>query len=508
VIAPDTVTRPGDGARVAGFLWSYATHTKGRWAGDRFAVESWQRDFLDEAFEVDPATGLRVYTEVLLGIPRKNGKTALAGGAGLYLLGWDGEAGAEVYAAAAARQQGYIVFGQAREMVGRSPRLADYLAVRRYYIECPANGGIFRVLSSDAPLQHGLNPSGNIIDELHAHKSPDLYVALTTGSGAREQPLTIAITTAGWDEETILGQIYRRALSLPDFEQRTPFLTIARDRANGFLMYWYGLPEGADLDDLRVWKGANPASWITESYLEREIHKPTMRPDDALRYHGNRWTRTEASMLPAGSWDRCASPLELDRKLPLHVGIDVGMNNDSTAVVAAQRQGKRTVVRSRVWANPYPPGHRLRQMWVTPMGEVLTYLRELRSQFRASACEIDGVPMEGPEFAFDPRYMLGEARLLEGEGLAMQKIDQTDQRMVPASMTFYRLVMEGALAHNGDPELAAQIANAIPHVKDRGWRISKPKGSSRKIDAAIAAAIAVWRAQEPTPERSVGAFLA
>ncbi len=505
---PAIVARSGPAERVSTFLWDYTRHTKGRWAGQPLTVEEFQRDFLDEAFEIDPHTGLRVYREVLLGIPRKNGKTSLAAGLGLYLLGWDDEDGPEVYAAAAARQQGYIVFGQAREMVGRSPILADVLRVRRYYIECPENGGIFRVLSSDAPLQHGLNPSGNVIDELHAHKNADLYVALTTGSGAREQPLTVTITTAGWDEGSILGQIHSRAMALPTMEQRSPYLSIARDRENGFLMYWYGAPMEADIDDPAVWKGTNPASWITAEYLRKQRHSPSLREDDFRRYHLNQWTTTSVSVFPAGAWARCVDPVGLDRRLPVFVGVDVAWKNDSTAIVIAQRQRDRVVVRARIWSNPYPPTHTLRAMWQTPMGEVLAELRAIRKAFPVPAGAVDGETMPGPMFLYDPAYFGGEAFMLEGDGLHMSKVDQSDARMIPASETLYRLVVEGRLAHDGDPVLASHIANVTSVTRIRGWRISKPKGSSRKIDAAIACAMAVHEAMKPPPERGVGAFLA
>jgi len=121
-------------------------------------LEDWQRDFCREALEIDPATGLRIYTEVSLGLPRKNGKSMQAAAAAHYFLVADGEPEPEVYVAAAARNQAGIVLGQSRRMAQQSPRLSRHVTVRTTLIECPRNGGIMRSLSADAALQHGLNP--------------------------------------------------------------------------------------------------------------------------------------------------------------------------------------------------------------------------------------------------------------------------------------------------------------------------------------------------------------
>jgi phage terminase large subunit-like protein len=136
------------------------------------------------------------------------------------MLDADGEPEPEVYVAAAARNQAGIVLGQARSMVQRSPLLLDRLVPHRYAIECPRNGGIMRSLSSDAALQHGLNPSANIIDELHAHRSAELYTALTGTIPPTGKPITVHATKAFafegelikysrhyWDMTELLGAI-------------------------------------------------------------------------------------------------------------------------------------------------------------------------------------------------------------------------------------------------------------------------------------------------------------
>lgn len=512
---PATVARRGDGQPIAQFAYEYCRHSKGRWAGQPVLFEPFQRDFFDEAFRIGP-DGRRMYQEVVYGLPRKNGKSTTASVFGLYMLGFDGEGGPEVYAAAAAQKQAGIVFGASRSMLTRSPDLQRWFKLRQYEIQSPDNDGIYRVLSADAPLQHGLNPSANIIDEYWAHRTPDLYEALTSGSGAREQPLTLTITTAGWDLNTPLGQLFTRALVVPEVERRGA-LTIARDVENGFLLWWYGADEDADLENPRVWAACNPASWITAEYLKRERSKPSMRPEAFYQLHLNHWVRVMGGFLPVGAWSKCRVDQMActDRPacvqgtclngfrsdLPATVAIDVALKGDSTAVTLAQRQGDRTRTRTRIWSNPYPPNHSEHAYWQTPLDDVMDHLRWLRREFPVPAAEIDGEVRPGPRFAFDPAYFGNEARELAGEGLAMEPYSQTDSRMIPASETLYRLVIDRAVEHDGDGLVAHHIGNAIMEPKGHGrWRLSRPRGSNVKIDAAISNAIAVHLAQQPAPE--------
>jgi hypothetical protein len=246
-VVPDALT---GGPRFAAFCEYYVRHTKGRWAREPLDLEDWQRQFWWEALEVDPVTGLRVYSEVGLGLPRKNGKSVQASAAGLYFLVADGEAEPEVYVAAAARNQAGIVLGQSRRMAQQSPRLSRHVTVRTTLIECPRNGGIMRSLSADAALQHGLNPYANIIDELHAHRTADLYTALTTGTGAREQPFTLWISTAGVDGPGILSELHASMFDGPgDLEERGSLLVRVTRYAEPLGHWRLGQPRPALADN-------------------------------------------------------------------------------------------------------------------------------------------------------------------------------------------------------------------------------------------------------------------
>ena len=517
-----------DGPRVRAWSRQFCRHTKGRWAGQPVAFEPWQDEFLDEAFEISPDDGLRLYREVLLGIPRKNGKSTKASVIGLYLLEADGENSPEVYIAAAAKHQAHAVFGQQKAFVDASPGLADFIRPRQYHLECPANRGILRVLSSDGALQHGLNPSGVIIDELHAHKSDSLYTALTSGGGAREQPLTVTITTAGYDMEQVLGRIYNAALDKQGMIERRPGLTIVRDREARFLMYWYGAEPDADPYDPRTWSLANPASWITEDYLRTELAKPTMRLADFRRYHLNQWVAVEEDWLPVGAWTACEEgrpdaedPLHgLNPKWPVSVGIDFGVKDDTTAVVVAQRDprpiGRRNpeqptpddlvVVRAKFFQPDPNAGNE------ADIPGILDYIRHIRRRFPADAVRAPRRTLGGPAFHYDPWGFKALAQILENEGLLMIEVPQSDARMVPAATDLYALVTSRRLRHDGDPTLARHIANVVGRARgETGWRITKQRDSAKKIDGAVATAMSVNGASgalSPWPQRRVSAFIA
>lgn len=525
--------RPTLGRRVGEFCYQNVRQTKGRWAGQPLAFEEWQQRFLNEAFETDPATGQRVYHEVLLGLPRKNGKSTMAAGISLYLLVADGEAGPEVYNAAGARDQARVVFQQAREFVDTSPTLPDYLVVKRHEIDCPENQGHLRVIASDAKLQHGSNPSGNVIDELWAHKTDDLYTALTSGTAAREQPFTLTITTSGFDEESPLGQLYGKALKMPEIERPSPFLTIARDRENGFLMYWYAVPDekGYDVSDPEVVKRANPASWITPKYLRKEMNKPSMRFVEYRRWHANQWTEAEDAWIDPAVWDACQDefltipakrPGRPDQRrpltplvpaLPAGVAVDIGEVYDSTGRVVAQRQpcphrghlpeacpGDLVVIRARRWANPYPHGHHLRDAWRVNTEEVRADLRDQHKTFPVPMAKRDKRIMPGPAFGYDPWHFRESAEMLEDDGLNMVEFPQNAARMGPASELLLELAKTGRLVHDGDPQLRQAVTAAVAKRTNRGWVITKPKGSTRLVDLAVACAMAVTMAMLEAPK--------
>jgi phage terminase large subunit-like protein len=176
-------------------------------------------------------------------LPRGNGKTAIAAGLALYELVVRGDA-PEVYFAAGSKDQARVALSFASSFVTEGP-LADWVTVKST-LSCAATNGTMKVLSSEGALLHGLAPAVAILDELWALETArqvEAYTALTSALHKRDDSYLLAITTAGYDRRSLLGQIYEQALDWPDVQRsRGGCLTIAKDEANGQLLYWFGAP--------------------------------------------------------------------------------------------------------------------------------------------------------------------------------------------------------------------------------------------------------------------------
>ena len=437
--------------------------SKGRDAGGRLVLTDWQQWLVDQLYERRVDGRLR-YRRALIGLPRKNGKSLLGSVIALNAL-VEGGLGAEVYSAAGDRQQARIVFNEAKWQVMQSPALAGICKVYRDVIEVPATGSIYRVLSSDAKLQQGLNPSTVVFDELHVQRTDDLWDALTLGSGARVDPQVIGITTAGFDLETICGRLYQYGKQVAAGEIGDP----------SFGFWWWEAPEDCGVFDTDAWHVSNPNLALGLMDIEDMDVSAKQTGESAFRrYRLNQWVRSQESWLPVGAWEQGNDPSSsLDGERPVWVGLDMALKHDSIAVVIAQpRDDGRIVVRSRIWI---PDGGRLE------VASVEAYLREIHNRF------------DVVEFAYDPAYFQRSAEFLTDDGLPMVEFPQSRQRMVPACGNAYELIVAGKVVHDGSPVFTDQVLSAAQRMTDDGWRLSKGK-SRRKIDAAIALVIALDRA--------------
>lgn len=449
-----------EGPAVADFARTFLHASTGVRAGSALELVAWQAWLIDQLYE-RRADGLLRYRRSLVGMPRKQGKSMLGSLIALYAL-IEGEDGAkEVYSAAGDRQQARIVFGEAKRQINASPALNGICKVYRDVIEVPATGSIYRVLSSDAKLAQGYNPSCVVFDELHVQPNSDLWDALTLGSGARRDPQIVAITTAGHDLNTICGQMYQ-------YGQRVCDGTLDDD-AFGF--FWWEAPKDCDLVNESAWREANPN--LDEGLLSLDDMKVSVKQTNEIafrRYRLNQWVRASESFLPAGAWDKCRNKdLDIDPDMPIFLGIDMALKHDSIAVVWVQQQDDVLVARSKIW---FPEGDAI------DVQAVENFIRELHNAYRIDVA------------AFDPAYFLRSAQVLADDGVPMVEFPQSAARMVPASGTLFEEIVNGRIAHSGDSTFSDQVLSATPRATDTGWRLSKGR-SKRKIDAAIALAMAV-----------------
>ena len=253
------------------FIETFITHTKGELTGKPFLLEDWQKEIVGDIFGwKNKDTGFRKYRTVFIEVPRKNGKTTLCAAIGIYMLFADNERGAEIYAAAGDRNQAGIVFEIAKSMILQNPELEQRGKVFRNSITNQSKGNFFQAISSDSKTKHGFNANCIIFDELHTQPNRDLWDTLTTSTGARREPLTIAITTAGYDKQSICFEVYSYAKKVKDGSIKDDtFYTVIFEADNE-----------DDITSEEVWKKANPnyAVSLRKDYMKRESQRAVDLP--------------------------------------------------------------------------------------------------------------------------------------------------------------------------------------------------------------------------------------
>jgi phage terminase large subunit-like protein len=464
-----------------------------RFAGKPLVLERWQRELMGEALAVDEQ-GRRVWQSVALVVSRKNGKTALLAAYSLYRLLHD-EGQPEILLAAASDRQAGRLFDAVVAYVRRNPRLAERLHVRDYVGEIArADGGgkILRMASDPATL-HGYTPSLVVCDELHAWSKPSqrkAWAALTTAGAARQAPQVFTISTAGDAQEReagILGRLVDGNERHGELEQH-PGLTISRNRKARMLVYNYSAPT-TDPYDVEAMALANPARWVTRTYLRRQAENPELTDAEVLQLHGCVWAVGETAFLPGGEWRGCADP---GREVPVGARIvlafDGSDRRDSTALVACTAEEEPHVFVVGHWQNP---NHRDRE-WRVPRAEVERTVADAIGHYRVL------------EFACDPPGWHAEIERWADEYpdvLTMMFPTNRRQLMADACARFENAVRTGALTHDGSDVLAEHLANAVVKTfplpgsaSGVGRYITKDHPDSpRKIDLAVAAIVAYAR---------------
>lgn len=487
------------GGHVIRFIESQCVLTNARWTGLPFRLQPWQQKLIWELFEINPATGLRRYRRALIGVPRKNGKTELAAAIGLYLVLADGERSAQIYCAAGNEEQADLVFEAAKRMcsIDGAP-LKEMMKVEQKRLTSNSDPySYFERLSSKGATKHGLNPHGVLFDELHVWgvgQHDELWDALTTGSGARAQPLQIAITTAGQDLElSRCGGLYQHGRAIEHGEEED----------DSFFFRWWEAPEGCDYRDSLMWKGANP-SWgvtVNEAFLKGELagtnHDGGKRAGAITeaafrRLYLNQWIEYgETPWVSKAQIQPCrVAPFELRANEPAWVGIDLSETRDSTAVDVGQwwsedrpcgHTGEPCLyLLVRTWEQPRGPGGRLVEDWEVPQAEVKEHIRELAKVGRVMTN------------VFDPWHSRLMRQDLENEGLTCEEIWQTGARRAGASASLYDLIIQRRLHYCEDAfERAVLNATAVATGRDGGYYLAKRR-RGRVMDAAMAAVNVVY----------------
>ncbi len=433
--------------------------------GKPFELEPYQRTMLADHFD-----GV---TEIVIVIPKKNGKTTLLGALALFhLLEWPE---AECVIGASSRDQARILFKQAAGLVRRS-KVSHRFDVKSGYGEIRLKDGTkdgprVRVLAADATTADGVIPTLALVDELHRHPSGELYGVFLDGLGPRDGRM-ITISTAGATLDSPLGLLRKKALEIEGLRRdEAAKYTYAASADEAFVMHEWSLAPDDDVDDLATVALANPASWQTEEALRRRHDSPSMTPWQWKRFACGIWTEGEEPWIRPEAWDVLRDDgLEIADEEPQWVGVDVGVKRDSTAIVRVAARGEGRVA---VKAIVLKPGEES-----VPLEDVEQAIREV--------CEGRNVQ----SVVYDPWTFRRSAELLESEGFPMTEFPQSPERMANASENLFRLIEAGELAHDGDPILRAHVVAGAIKSTERGWRLVKDPKLSRPIDALIALAMA------------------
>jgi phage terminase large subunit-like protein len=488
------------GAVAVAFFERLLHHVKGEWSGEPFRLQGWQRTMISELFGWKRQDGTRRYRRAYIEIPRKNGKSTLAAGIGLLLLFADNEPGAEIYSAAADRDQAAIVFDVAKQMVEGSPQLQRLAEVFKRAITVPSAAATYRVLSADAFTKHGLNAHGIVFDELHAQPNRELWDVLSTATGARRQPMLVAITTAGYDRESICWEQHEYA--------RQIIAGLIEDPA--FYGYIAAAEETDDWTDPAIWAKANPGLGVSVKleYLETECRRAQNSPayqNTFRRLHLNQWTQQETRWLDLAAWDRCGQAVDAAELAGrrCYAGLDLASTTDIAAlslVFPPSEPEEPYQVLPFFWVpaeNLVERGRRDRVSydgWVrqglitaTP-GNVIDY------ETIRTAIERLGERYDIGDVAFDRWGAVQMSQQLEGAGFTMVAMGQGMQSMSPPTKELLRLVLDGRLAHGGNPVLRWMADNLVVQTDPAGNIKPNKAKSTARIDGMVALIMALDRA--------------
>lgn len=454
------------------FIRQYVLTPKGAGAKKPFRLREWQKEIVRGAF----APGIRT---ALVSLPRANGKSALAAALAVAEL-FVGPDSAEVLIVASDERQARIVLNMARRMIELNPDLAERTHVYADRLVVPHNDSTMRALPADPAALHGWDPSLLIVDELHV-VTEAVFEAVTSVSGKRPESLTLAISTPSTSPDCVMWSLVEHGRA---------------GRDESFFFREFGAPDGCAVTDRDAWAVANPAldDFLASDGLEaasRTLREPVFRQ---LRL--GQWVTGVDQWLPFGLWDQLVdTDRVVEDKAKIVLAFDGSASGDSTALVGCTVGPDPHLFVVGLWENPGDP------RWRVPRADV------------DRAVDLAFDRWDVLELAADPwgwRTEIESWAERHGERRVLEWNTAHAGRMGPATDRMYAAASEHRLTHDGDPRLAAHVAHCVAKATANGDLVSKDKRNSpRKIDAAVAAIVALDRAAWHTtnaPRRRVASF--
>ncbi len=474
------------------FFEENLTHSKGELGGKPFVLEQWQKDYVSKLFGTMNGD-VRQYRTSLLAIPRKNGKSTLCAGIALKLM-FDGEPGAEIYSCAADRDQARLVFEMAKVCVENSPKLRSRLRVFRNSIVREDTHTTYKALSAEAFTKHGLNAHGIIFDELHAQPDRELWDVMTTSTGARRQPLCVAITTAGYDRKSVCWEIWRYALAVRD--------GAIKDQT--FLPAIYAAEPADDWTAETTWRKSNPNLGVSVKLDDLRVRckRAQDMPSEEntfKRLHLNMWTEQDTRFLQMSHWAQGDKPcpVMLDGR-ECFAGLDLATTYDTTCFCLLFPLDDGTF-----WAEPH--------FWI-PEDNMRDRVKRDRVPYDvwAKAGKLHLTPGNVTDFdqvradivALSKKYNIRQVAIdrwnahqittqLQGEGVNVLGFGQGYGSMSSPTAALEAAVVGGKLLHGGHPVLAWQASNVAVQSDHQGNKKPSKAKSTERIDGIVALIMAL-----------------
>ena len=459
---------PG-GERAIAWVERYLKVPKGHGAGKPVRLRPWQQDIVSGLFSPPRPR------QALVSLPRGNGKTALAAMLALREI-FDGPESAEALVVASDQRQAEITLRMARRMVELDYRLSSRCQVYRDRLYVPHRDSTLLALPAEPAALQGWDPSLLLVDELHV-VTHEVWEAATTASGKRPESLTLAISTPATNRDGAMWALveHGRAAEDPSFR------------------FWeWSAPPGCAIDDEEAWAIANPALGDFLAVDAMRALLGTTRASTFRQLRLGQWVEGEAAWITHEAWAACDDADRLvDSAEPVVLAFDGSASGDSTALIGCTVRAPHHLFTVATWNNPGDP------RWRVPRGEVDRTVDEAFADYNVVELAADPWGWRSEIEAWAKRF--GSNRVLEWN-------TANAQRMAPATDRLYQSVTEQTITHDADATLRAHVAHAVAKRTPLGDLISKDKrGSTRKIDAAVAAIVAsdraAWHAANSAPRR-------
>ncbi len=492
-------------------------HVEGQWGTDTIELEPCECFLVVNLFGFRRSSGARRFTTLLYCVARKNAKSTLAAAILLYVFCMEHEHGPQVLSAATTGDQARIVFNIARRMTLQNSGLQS-----SFTLEAFANsivryevGGIFRPINSKASTQDGLNPSALCFDELHAHKTRDLFDVLRSAAGARSDPLFLYTTTEGYETPGPWPEIRHYSKQVLDG-------VIGGRDSDHMLVVLYALDEDDDDFDESKWIKANPMLGVSVSLdkMQEYASEAKAQPGALSEFQIKRLNRQAAAAtgwIDLRRWRKCGGPVPLAELegVTCWGGLDLASTRDMNAWRLLWLKDEIFYTWGRFWVPADAVAQRTERRsvpyasWVA--GGFLTQTEGDVADYGVIRAEIiqDWERFSPIGVAYDPWNATQLALELIDAGVPMEKFIQGPRSYHPAMQACEVAYISGRLRHSGDPVLLWNAANIVASRRGENQNMMPDKKrSADKIDGMAALVMAFGLAAAAPSEQDANDFYA